>query len=43
MSKLLSEERLGPTIGEEARKIVENRFTWAENLRQLQKIYNEFV
>ena len=43
MSKILSEERLGPTIGEEARRIVENRFTWEENLRQLQEIYNEFL
>jgi glycosyltransferase involved in cell wall biosynthesis len=43
LSKLLSEERLGSTIGEEARRIVEDRFTWEENLRQLQKIYNQFV
>jgi len=43
MSKILSEERLGPTIGEEARRIVEDRFTWEENLRQLQEIYQKFV
>jgi D-inositol-3-phosphate glycosyltransferase len=43
ISKILSEERLGSTIGEEARRIVEERFTWAENLRQLHKIYSEFV
>jgi D-inositol-3-phosphate glycosyltransferase len=43
MAKILSEERLGPTIGEEARRIVENRFTWEENLRQLQDIYKKFV
>jgi glycosyltransferase involved in cell wall biosynthesis len=43
MSKLLSEEKFGATIGEEARKIVENRFTWEENLRQLQEIYKKFI
>jgi glycosyltransferase involved in cell wall biosynthesis len=43
LSKLLLEERLGLTIGEEARRIVEDIFTWEENLRQLQKIYSEFV
>jgi glycosyltransferase involved in cell wall biosynthesis len=43
MSELLSNEALGPAIGKEARKIVENRFTWEENLRQLQIIYNEFL
>ncbi len=43
LSKLLAEEKLGPTIGEEAKKNVENRFTWEENLRQLKEVYNEFV
>ena len=43
ISKLLSEERLGPAIGEEARRIVEDRFTWEKNLRQLQSIYSEFL
>jgi glycosyltransferase involved in cell wall biosynthesis len=43
LSKLLSEERLGSAIGEKARRIVENSFTWEENLRQLQKIYGEFL
>jgi glycosyltransferase involved in cell wall biosynthesis len=43
MSELLSEEKMGPAIGEGARKIVEKRFTWDENLRQLQIIYNEFL
>ncbi len=42
MSKLLKEE-LGPAIGEEARRTVEDRFTWEENLRQLQGIYGEFL
>jgi len=43
LSKLLAEEKLGQNIGEEAKKNVENRFTWEENLRQLKEIYNEFV
>ena len=43
LSKLLAEKKLGPTIGEEAKKNVENRFTWEENLRQLKEVYNEFV
>jgi len=43
MSKLLSEETLGPKIGEEARRIVENRYTWEKNLLQLQNIYKEFI
>jgi glycosyltransferase involved in cell wall biosynthesis len=42
LSKLLS-EGLGQALGEEARRIVEDRFTWEENVRQLQKIYSEFV
>jgi len=43
MAKLLSEERLGATIGEEARRIVEDRFTWEKNLHQLQDIYKKFI
>ena len=43
MAKLLSEERLGPTIGEEARRIVEDRFTWEKNLHQLQDIYKKVI
>lgn len=42
ISKLLS-ERLGPAIGEEARKNVEENFSWEKNLRQLQDIYSEFL
>jgi glycosyltransferase involved in cell wall biosynthesis len=42
LSKLLS-DGLGPALGEEAKRIVENRFTWEENVRQLQEIYSEFV
>ncbi|UCC58955.1 MAG: glycosyltransferase family 4 protein [Candidatus Bathyarchaeum sp.] len=43
VSKLLSEERLGPAIGEESRRNVEDRFTWEKNLCQLQSIYSEFL
>jgi D-inositol-3-phosphate glycosyltransferase len=43
MSELLSKEGMGQAIGEEARKIVESRFTWEENLRQLKTVYSEFL
>jgi len=43
VAKILSEERLGATIGEEARRIVEDRFTWEKNLRQLQDIYKKVI
>ncbi len=43
LSKLIAEEELGKSIGEEARKNVEDRFTWEENVRQLQETYREFV
>lgn len=43
LSKLLAEEKLGESIGEKAQKNVEDRFTWEENVRQLQKIYREFI
>jgi glycosyltransferase involved in cell wall biosynthesis len=42
LSKFLS-EGLGQALGEEARRIVEDRFTWEENVRQLKEIYSEFV
>jgi len=43
MSELLSKEELRSTIGEEARRIVKNRFSWEKNVCQLQRIYNEFL
>jgi len=43
LTKLLSDEKLGQTLGEEARRTVEERFTWKENVRQLEKVYSEFV
>ncbi len=42
-SKLLSETKLGKTMGEEARRNVEANYTWKENVRQLQAIYEEFM
>jgi glycosyltransferase involved in cell wall biosynthesis len=42
-AKILSDERLGPSIGEKARRIIEDRFTWEENVSQLQDIYKKFV
>jgi D-inositol-3-phosphate glycosyltransferase len=43
MSKLLSKEELGHTIGEEARKVIVDKFSWENNLRQLHNIYSEFL
>ena len=42
-SKLLSDENLGKAMGKEARKNIEAKYTWKENVRQLQAIYKEFV
>jgi D-inositol-3-phosphate glycosyltransferase len=42
-SKLLSNEKLATTLGKEARKNVEDNYTWEENVRRLQAIYREFV
>ena len=42
-SKLLSETKLGKTMGEIARRNVEDNYTWKENVRQLQTIYEEFM
>lgn len=42
-SKLLSETKLGKIMGEEARRNVEEKYTWKENVRQLQAIYKEFI
>jgi len=43
ISKFLSNKELGLAIGEEARKTVEDKFTWEENIRRLQKVYDEFL
>jgi glycosyltransferase involved in cell wall biosynthesis len=43
ISKFLSNKELGLAIGEEARNTVEDRFTWEENVRRLQNVYDEFL
>ena len=43
ISTLLSNKELGLAIGNKARKTVEGEFTWEENLRQLQKVYDDFL
>ncbi len=43
ISRFLSDKELGVAIGEEARKTVEDRFTWEENVRQLRNVYDEFI
>jgi glycosyltransferase involved in cell wall biosynthesis len=43
ISTLLSNKELGETIGNGARKIVEEKFTWEENLRLLQEVYDDFL
>jgi glycosyltransferase involved in cell wall biosynthesis len=43
LTKLLSAEKRGQMLGAEARKTVEERFTWEKNVQQLQQIYREFV
>jgi glycosyltransferase involved in cell wall biosynthesis len=42
-SKLLLEQKLATTLGEEARRNVKDSYTWTENVRQLQAIYEEFL
>jgi glycosyltransferase involved in cell wall biosynthesis len=42
-SKLLSEQKLATTLGEEARRNVEDRYTWTENVHQLQAIYEKLL
>jgi len=43
ISKLLSNKELGLAIGKEARNTVEDKFTWEENVRRLQNVYDEFL
>jgi glycosyltransferase involved in cell wall biosynthesis len=43
ISTLLSNKELGTAIGKRARKTVEEKFTWEENLRRLQKVYDDFL
>ena len=43
LSNFLSNRGLGRVIGEEARKTVEDGFSWDENVRRLQNVYDEFL
>ncbi|MBT8171539.1 glycosyltransferase family 4 protein, partial [Candidatus Bathyarchaeota archaeon] len=43
LSNLLVKEKLGKKISEEAKKSVQNRFSWEENVRQLKEVYNKFI
>jgi len=43
ISKFLSNKELGLAIGEEARKTVEDKFTWEESVHRLQNVYDEFL
>jgi glycosyltransferase involved in cell wall biosynthesis len=43
LSKLLTDEEIGRSIGEEAKRKIEKQFSWEENVRKLAKIYSEFV
>jgi D-inositol-3-phosphate glycosyltransferase len=43
ISKFLSNKELGLAIGEEARKTVEGKFTWEQNVRRLRNVYDEFL
>ena len=43
LSKLLAQENLGKKIGEEAKKKIQNRFSWEENVRQLKEAYSQLI
>jgi len=43
ISKIIPDEKLAKSIGEEAKKNVNDRFSWEENVRQLQEVYSKFV
>jgi len=43
LSKLLAKEKLGKKIGEEAKKKIQKRFSWEENVRQLKEAYSQFI
>jgi len=43
LAKLLSDEKLGTTIGKEARRAAEEKFSWEKNVEQLEAIYRRFV
>ena len=41
--KLLANGELGKEIGEKAKKNIQKRFSWEENVRQLKEVYNQFL
>ena len=43
LSKLLAEDKLGKIMGDEAKRNVEDRFSWEENVRQLKEVYIKFI
>jgi len=43
ISNLLAKEKLGKKIGEEAKRKIQNRFSWEENVRQLKEAYSQFI
>ena len=43
LSKLLADKTLGKKIGEEAKIIIQKRFSWEENVRQLKEAYSQFI
>lgn len=43
LSDFLSDRGLGRVLGEKARKTVEDGFSWDENVRRLQNVYDEFL
>ena len=43
MLKLLAKEELGKKIGAEAKRNIQNRFSWEENVRQLKEVYEQFI
>ena len=43
VSKLLAEDELGKNIGEEAKRKIEQQFSWEGNVRKLKNIYSELI
>jgi D-inositol-3-phosphate glycosyltransferase len=43
ISKMLIQGELGKKMGEEAKKNIQNRFSWEENVKQLKEVYNQFI
>jgi glycosyltransferase involved in cell wall biosynthesis len=41
--KIIIDEKMAKSISGQAKKSVNNNFSWEENVRQLQQVYNQFV